>query len=171
MTAASHWSLAWAHRPTEEASNFNPAFCGELLCRSVGEYHKVRSRPFNVALAFLVLPLALHKATRDGLPGRSNVAFAGWVAEHSTLIAELALRVERLRPVVRESMMFAIRQQRLAFDEGGLIPGAKKLSATAKADLTTADADEARSAAGLLGRWFSGQARTPAILQGFGVGP
>lgn len=171
MTAASHWGLAWANRPTEEASNFNPAFCGELLCRTVGEYHKARGTPFNIALAFLVLPLALHQPTRDGLPGRSNVAFAGWVAEHNTLIAELAVRVERLRPVVRESMMFAIQQKRLAFEKGGLIPGARKVSATAKAVLTTADADEARSAAALLGRWFAGQASTPSILQGFGIVP
>ncbi len=171
MTAASHWNLAWAQRPTEEASNFNPAFCGELLCRAVGEYHKVRSTPFNVALAFLVLPLALHKPTRDRLPGRSNVAFAGWVAEHNTLIAELALRVERLRPVVRESMMFAIRQQRLAFQEGGLVPGTMKLKLAAKSDPSTPDADEARGAAALLGRWFAGQASAPAILQGFGVVP
>lgn len=171
MPGSSHWNTLWRERPVEEASNFNPAFCGELLCRTVGEYYKACSAPLNVAVAFVVLPLTLHKETRDHLPGRANTAFAGWVADHNTLLAELPLRIERLRPVVRESLLFMIRYSRLSFRDGGLVPGGKPLSLTVKSDLSTADTAEARSAAHMLGRWFAAQRSQPALLQGFGVLP
>jgi hypothetical protein len=37
--------------------------------------------------------------------------------------------------------------------------------------LTTEDVDEARTAAGLLGRWFANQGLQASILQGMGVRP
>ena len=169
--SSSHWSLGWSERPTEEANNFNPAFCGELLCRSVGEYYNKAEQPMSVALAFVVLPLALHRGSRDQLPKMASTAFAGWIATHDNIIAELPLRVERLRPVVREAMIFSIRQNRLAVQGGGLVPGSSKLSSTTKVTIRTDDTDQARSAAMLLGRWFGAQGDAPSVLQGFGVLP
>ena len=168
---SSHWSLGWSARPTEEANNFNPAFCGELLCRCVGEYFKKTELPMSIALAFLVLPLALHKGTRDQLPKTANTAFVGWIATHDNVIAELPLRMERLRPVVREAIIFSISQARLAVQGGGFVPGPSKLSQTAKVAISTDDTNEARSAAMLLGRWFGAQGDAPSVLQGFGVLP
>lgn len=165
------WNLAWADRPPEEARNLNPAFCGELVSRTVGEFHKARQKPLSMAVAFLVLPLILHKQTRDALPGRANAAFATWVAEKGPLLTEAAGRVNRLRPVSREALLFAIRHQLLAIHEGGLVPGDKPIKLTSKPSPSTDDVDEARAAAGLIGRWFAGQASESSILQGLGVAP
>lgn len=169
--STSRWNLNWSERPQEEAANFNPAFYAELLCRTVGEYYRVRQAPFSLALAFVALPLVLHRPTRVQLPGRANTAFAGWVAEHNTLLAELPLKIERLRPIAREGVLFAIQHKRLALQEGGLVPGAQPISLTAKPAVSTDDTSEARSAAGLLGRWFAAQGSQPAVLQGVGVVP
>ena len=74
MASESRWSLAWPERPSEEARHFNPAFCAELICRTVCEYFKSREAGLSLATAFLVLPLTLHKPTRDALPGRVEAA-------------------------------------------------------------------------------------------------
>ena len=108
------WRHAWADRPPEEARNRKTAFCGELVARAVGEFHRGRQRPLSVAVAFIVLPLVLHKPTRDILPGRANAAFATWIAEKGPFLAELPERVNRLRPVSREALLFAIRYRLLA---------------------------------------------------------
>ena len=165
------WNLAWADRPSEEARNLNPAFCAELLSRSVGEFHKSREKPFSVAIAFLILPLSLHKPTRDALPGRANAAFATWVAENGPLIAEVPGRVSRLRPISREALLFAIRYHLLAVRDGGLVPGGKPVRLAARPSPSTTDVSEARAAAGLLGRWFAGQATEGSIMQGLGIAP
>lgn len=171
MADEAHWSLAWAKRPAEEARIFNPAFCGELIGRTVGEYYRTRQAALSLAIAFLVLPLTLHRPTREALPGRANTAFAGWVAEHASLLADLPERVRHLRPISREALLFALRHHLLALDGGELAPGAKPVRLTARPALTTEEVDEARGAAGLLGRWFAGQGTQISILQGMGVAP
>ena len=40
------WDLAWSVRPPEEARNFNPAFCGELIFRAVAEALRAQSTTF-----------------------------------------------------------------------------------------------------------------------------
>ena len=166
-----HWNLAWANRPPEEARNLNPAFCAELVARTVGEFHKSRQTHLNVAVAFLVLPLTLYKPMRDALPGRANTAFATWVAENGPLLAELPGRVNRLRPISREAILFAIRYRILAIHDGGLVTGGKPVRIAAKPSPSTIDVGEARAAAGLLGRWFAGQANESSIMRGMGVAP
>ena len=171
MADETRWSLPWAERPAEEARIFNPAFCAELIGRSVGEYHRTRKTALNMVIAFLVLPLTLHRATREALPGRANTAFAGWVAEHAALLVELPGRARHLRPVSREALLFAVHHQLLALDTEGLLPGAKPVPRSARFAVTTDEVNAARSAAALLGRWFAAQRTQTSILQGMGIAP
>jgi len=171
MEAENSWRLAWDQRPPEEAHNLNPAFCGELIARTVCDFHKARRAPMNLAVSFLVLPLSLHEPTRDQLPKRADVAFAGWVADKNSLLAELPLRVNQLRSITREALMFSIQHALLAIEEGGLVPGIYPVRHAAKMAPTTDDANEARRASGMLGRWFANQGSQSAILQGMGVAP
>jgi len=165
------WNAEWATRPSEEARNLNPAFCAELLARTVGEYHKNRQKPVSIATTYLVLPLVLHAPTRDALPGRSNTAFGTWLAEHTSMLTEFPLRTTRLQPVSREAVIFAIRHRVLKIADGGLAPGEKAIRLSAKPTPSTDEVDSVRSAAMLLGRWFASQVTESAILQGFGVAP
>src|SRR6185437_1944483 len=115
LFAKRNWDVPWTDRASEEAANLNPAFCGELLARSVSEYKRLREIPFPLPLAFLVLPIGLHKRTRDLLPGRSSTAFIGWIAENKSSLAELPERVIRLVPVTREALLFALQHRILRF--------------------------------------------------------
>lgn len=171
MEAKSKLDIPWPDRPPEEARNFNPAFCSELIFRAVAESYRARALPFNFALSFLILPLTLHKPTRDVLPGRASVAFAGWIAEKNTLLADLPNRINRLRPISREAILFSIQHNLLAIQDGGLIPGSCPFRLTIRPAQTTEDANDARSAAGLLGRWFANQSSASSIMQGMGVAP
>jgi hypothetical protein len=148
MPSKMSWDLRWSDRPSEEARNLNPAFCGEILFRTVSEYFKLRRTPFSFPLSFVVLPLVLHKPTRNMLPGRASTAFAGWIAECSPFLAEFPDRVVQLVPITR-----------------------KPIGRTALPSQVTDDVAEARSAAALLGRWFGSQGSPSTIMQGFGVSP
>jgi hypothetical protein len=127
--------------------------------------------PFPFALSFLVLPLALHKRTRDRLPGTASTAFVGWVAEHRASLAELPDRILRLTPIAREALMFAIQHEVMLIDQGGLAAGSKPIRLRNRPERTTDDADEARRVASLLGRWFANQGTASSIMQGLGVAP
>jgi hypothetical protein len=171
MAIKKTWDTPWNVRPREEAANLNPAFCGELLFRSVSEYYRVRELPFAFGLAFVILPIVLHKHTRDQLPGNSSAAFVGWLAQHSSSLAELPDKVVRLMPITREALLFSTQHQLLQFEQGGLTPGAKPIRRSSRPERSTDDADEARGAASLLGRWFAHQGLASSIMHGFGVTP
>lgn len=163
------WDIPWRARPLEEATNLNPAFCGELISRSISEYRRIKQSPFGFPLSFIVLPIVLHPATRSQLPGNASAAFVGWIAQHSPTLAELPDRTARLVPVTRESLLFLLQHQVIQFEAGGLVPGARPIRPASKPAQTTADADDARRAASLLGRWFANQGRASGIMQGLGV--
>jgi hypothetical protein len=165
------WDLDWRQRPSEEARNLNPAFCGELLFRAVSDYRKLKLQPFSFALSFLILPIALHQPTRAQLPGRASTAFVGWLADHGPSLAQLPDRVLRLVPVTREALLFLIQHDALRIEDGGLVPGIKPIRISEKLSQTTDDVAEARGAAALLGRWFANQGNASSILQGLGVSP
>lgn len=171
MANDTSWTLAWVDRPAEEARIFNPAFCSELIGRAAGGYYRARQEALSVTVAFLVLPLSLHRPTRELLPRKANTSFAGWIAEHGTSLAELPGRVKRLRPISREALLFALSHKLLAIEVGGFIPGAKINRFPSRFDLSTEDVDATRRAAGLLGRWFANQDAQISILKGMGVAP
>ena len=171
MESESRWLLEWDNRAPEEKANLNPAFCGELIGRAVFEYHQVRALPLNLAVAFIVLPLTLHNTTRKVLPKRANAAFASWIANNNPLLAELPQRTIRLRPITREALLFAVRNDLLTFQDGGLVPGSRPVRPRMKLSPATDEVNDMHRAAGLLGRWFSNQGSQLSILTGMGVAP
>ena len=171
MPHENRWRHPWSGRPVEEARLFNPAFCGELIGRTVVEFHDLNQESFGVSAAFLVLPLVLHRQTRESLPKNVSKAFANWTIEHSALLAELPGRTRHLSSVTRESLMFAVHHELLAFRAGKLLPGTQPVPIRTRKVVNTDDAQAIRNAAGLLGRWFARQRAESVILRGMGIAP
>ncbi|MET4023885.1 three component ABC system middle component [Bradyrhizobium sp. S3.2.12] len=136
------WDLEWNKRPSEEARNLNPAFCGELIFRAMVDYRRIKPRPFSFALSFVILPIALHKPTRDQLPGKASTAFVGWLADHGPSLAQLPDRVLRLAPVTREALSFLIQNNATKIADGGLVPGTKPIRISETLSQTTDDTSE-----------------------------
>lgn len=168
---AARWSLRWCDRPPEEGALLNPAFCGELIARATKDYERIRATAFPLPLSFVVLPLVLHPPTLAVLPGRANTTFATWSAVNEALLVKLPERILRLRPISREALLFLAQHRALSVDSEGLRTGEKPMQLTAKVAATTADVDDIRRAAGLLGRWFANQGAPVQILQTMGVTP
>lgn len=169
MQARARWDQSWHERPLEEASSFNPAFCGEMIFRAAAEYSRTREQPFDLALAFLVLPMVLHKPTRDQLPRRASTMFGAWTAEHNALLAGLPDRTSRLLPISREALLFLLQHDVLQISDGGLMPGSRPIRITAAPAFATDETSAMRRSAALLGRWFANQRQTAVVMQGFGV--
>lgn len=165
------WDLRWSERPAEEAALFNPAFGAELLSRAVVDYDNARAAAMPLALAFLVLPLALHPGIRDVLPKRASTAFGSWALAHQHILVHVPRRVMALRPVTREALMFGIAVGAIELMGGVLAIGDRPVRLAAKPKATTDDTDAIRRVAALLGRWFAAQGSTASVLQGFGVRP
>ena len=55
----------WDQRPFEIRNLFNPAFCGLVLFRALHGYEEQDARGMPFSLSLLVLPLCLHKDSRE----------------------------------------------------------------------------------------------------------
>lgn len=164
----------WSRRAVEEANLFNPAFGATLIAKGVGEFGKKASgRPMAFALAFLVLPIILHRATREALPNSTVTSLLSWLQENREQLVEFSSRVRRLKPITQESLMFGIAHRAIEVsDGGGLVSGARRILSTKKgAEFFTPEVEGCMDRAAFVGRWFA-TAGTPAtILAAWGVIP
>jgi hypothetical protein len=163
----------WSNRVVEEANLFNPAFCGVLIAQMSDDYAKKAHHPMPFPLAFLSLPIVLHRATRQALPGSTVTSLLPWIQDHREQLVDFATRVQRLRDVTREAVLFATQHEFLAVDAGGgLSSGSKRKTATERrTGLFTAEARECVDRAGFLGRWFAAAGTTQTIFAAWGIAP
>lgn len=62
----------WNQRPFEIRNLFNPAFCGLVLFRAMQGYEEEDAHGMPFSLSLLVLPLCLHKDSREVIAGSSR---------------------------------------------------------------------------------------------------
>jgi hypothetical protein len=163
----------WPDRVVEEANLFNPAFCATLLVRTVEEFSKKAGWPLPFALAFLVLPIVLHRRTREALPGSTITSLLPWLQDNRQHLVNFPLRVKRLRAITQEAILFGLQYQTLALGpEGALTTGPKRQAVTERrTPLFTVEVRHCVDRAGFLGRWFAVAGTTVAIFAAWGVAP
>jgi hypothetical protein len=163
----------WSKRVVEEANLFNPAFCATLLAKSAGEFTAKTQQPLPFALGFLVLPVVLHQATRSALPTSTVTSLLPWIQEHREQLVDFALRVQRLRDITREAILFGVQHETLAISERGqIMVGSKRTIASEKrTGLFTDEARRCVDRAGFVGRWFAVAGTTATIYASWGVAP
>lgn len=164
---------SWSMRVIEEANLFNPAFCAALLAKASDEFSKKANRHLPFALTFLVLPVVLHQGTRSALPSSTITSLLPWIHDNSNQLVGFATRVQRLRGITREALIFGIQHQTLAFNDSGDVGiGPKRQSATERrTSLFTDEARECVDRAGFVGRWFAAAGTTATIYAAWGVAP
>lgn len=154
-------STVWSDRPIEIANLLNPAFGAIVLRDAVIAFAKATEASMPYAVTFLILPLALHPATRDALPKKTNALLHAWLEQHTALQADALQRVRRMVPYTRESLLFALQHQLLKVDAvGGLVNARARMK-----DPFPQESDPAacRRAATFLGSWF-GRVSEPSVL-------
>jgi len=164
---------AWNDRVVEEANLFNPAFCATLLAKVAHEFQKKAHRSLPFPLAFIVLPAVLHRGTREALPRSTITSLLSWIQDNREQLVDFAIRVQRLRGITREALLFGAQHETLAvMADGGVAVGPHSLSATERrTGLFTEEARECVERAGFLGRWFAAAGTTATIFAAWGVAP
>ncbi|TPE42166.1 three component ABC system middle component [Pontibacter mangrovi] len=145
---------AWQDRSVITANLLNPAFCGEVLRRTIESYNLKSSNKFPFALAYLILPLVLHKGTREKMPLRSTTYFHSWVEENEHLLLEFPQRLISLKPYTKEALMFLLNHGSAAINDNGSI----EVAPYRRKSLTGSGTEEVKEIfrkAELLGKWMS----------------
>lgn len=156
-------------RPMEVANLLNPAFCGEILLRAVTQYRTTSGRAFPYALAFLVLPIVLHKRTRESIPPRTRQQLHAWLQEHQDVRVGFSERAKEMVPFTNETVIFLLQLNQLSISDRGELFISRR-SRTRRVQ-TTAEIDDCYSKASLIGRWFARSGAVENIFAMWGVKP
>lgn len=155
---------------SETSTLFNPAFCALLLNKACASYEAKAFEPMPVTFAFIILPSALHKPTRDALPSTTASSMWGWQRANPVLLMDFAERVGTFRPFTAGAITFGLRHAVLRGSLGSISAGAVRRRP--RTLHPTEDWDACLKAAHFLGRWFGGSESDEATaLARWGVRP
>lgn len=94
---------AWNQRPIEIRNLFNPAFCGLVLFRAMASYEEEDDRGLPFSLSPLILPMCLHKQSRDIFAPGTRSYFLKLVANNPQLLVDFGGRVRDMLPFTLEA--------------------------------------------------------------------
>jgi hypothetical protein len=159
----------WNERPFEIRNLFNPAFCGIIILRSIQGYEEIDGSGMPFSLAILVLPICLHKETREIISSSSRSYLLKVLKDKPQILVGFAERTNSLLPYTFEAMGFTMQLQsfeitnngRLKLREGGI---RKKIDGTK-------ETIECQRAAQIIGRKFAEIGDRVTIYTTLGIKP
>ena len=160
--------LPWEQRPFEVANLFNPAFCSVLLEEAMGGFEEKAQAGMPYSLAFLVLPVVLHKSTRNLLPRSTRTRLSTWLQRNPQVRVGFAQRARRLVPFTKEALVIGMSHGTIDVDTKGNL-----LCRTRSKKLWDKGTEPylCRKGSRLMGRWFALSGETRTIFTMWGVRP
>jgi hypothetical protein len=162
----------WSLRSQEERALLNPSFSTILIWQSAAGYFAEAGQEFALGTVFLVLPMVLHRETRESLPRSVATSLPVWLEDNKAIRARLPDRARLLVPHTKEALMFGGLRGFLAINHDSV---SAELSWRAKINTTLADSsDEVRECAkkaNFLGRWLARAGSPTTVLMLMGVRP
>lgn len=160
----------WEERTREEAYLLNPSFCCAIIASACYGYREAKSQSLPFALAFMVLPIILHKHTRESLPRTSRTSVPAWLQEHAETRIGFHERLMALQSHTREAIRFGLVFNWIDVGESGGISCAAPTTLINRAiHSLEGDAKECVSRTRFLGKWFSTMASTETTMALWGI--
>ncbi|MDU2065924.1 MAG: three component ABC system middle component [Sporomusaceae bacterium] len=158
----------WEERPIEVANLLNPAFCSVLLYQAIKGYRQEAKTNMPYPLLFLILPIVLHKSTRESLPRSIATKFHAWLEQNQNQKISFAARTRQMVFYTKEALTFGMKQGIINIDNNGLIvsKNISKLKTT-----KTSEVYQCSQRALFLGRWFSKAGDITTIFMMWGICP
>ena len=159
----------WDQRPFEIRNLFNPAFCGLILFRAMLGYEEEDPRGMPFSLSLLVLPLCLHKDSREVIAGSPRSYLLKIAEKNPQVQVGFAGRVTTMLPYAFEG--FGLLMERgciTVADDGRLqtIPEKVRKSVTG-----TDETKSCQRVARILGKEFARIADRVTVYTSLGIRP
>ena len=164
--------IPWSQRPSEERALLNPSFCSVVLWHAAAGYTTAANAPLPFEVAFLVLPVVLHRETRESLPHAVSTSLAVWLDEHPLVRVRIAERARTLLAFTREGLMFGGLHGLLHLaDSAVAADGARKKAVAAVLKTSSDEVRACAKRAEFTGRWFAKAGTPSTVMALMGVRP
>lgn len=159
----------WDERPIEIRNLFNPAFCGLILMRALCAYEEEDRRGMPFSLTLLVLPLCLHKPSRDILEKGKRSYLLKIVSSHPELLVGFVRRTTDVLPFAFEALGFLMQMGLFTLDGQGRLRTSPK--GMRKTLTGTAETVACQRVARFLGQEFARVGDRSTLYMTMGVRP
>ena len=162
----------WGQRPHEEEHLLNPAFCCLCIVAACAGYRESADRDLPFVLSFMILPIVLHKSTRESLPRTPRTSMPSWIQAHPEARLGFFERLIALRPHTREALSFGMVSDWVSITNQGEIESASGSTSLARAPrFLSGDAHECVSRSRVLGKWLATVTSTETTMALWGLRP
>ena len=159
----------WDQRPFEIRNLFNPAFCGLILFRAIKGYEEEDSSGMPFSLSLLVLPLCLHKESREVIAASSRSYLLKITEKNQQLQVGFADRASTMLPYTFEGFGLLMERGCISItDDGRLQTISNKVRKTV---IGTSETKSCQRVARYIGKQFACIADRVTIYTTFGVRP
>jgi len=159
----------WDQRPFEIRNLFNPAFCGLILFRALHGYEEEDPRGMPFSLSLLVLPLCLHKDSREVIAGSPHSYLLRTTEKNQQVLVGFPNRVTQMLPYALEGFGLLMERGCIAIANDGRIQTvSKKVRKTING---TNETVSCQKVARVVGKEFARIADRVTIYTTFGIRP
>jgi hypothetical protein len=158
----------WNQRPFEIRNLFNPAFCGLILFRALHGYEEEDARGMPFSLSLLVLPLCLHKDTREVIASSPRSYLLKTTEKNQQVMVGFANRVTQMLPYAFEGFGLLMERGCIAVVDGRIQTVADKVRKTVNG---TDETISCQKVARIVGREFARIADRVTVYTTFGIRP
>lgn len=161
----------WVERPREEARLLNPAFIGATIWSCASGYASIQDRALPYALAFVAVPVVLHKETRESLPKSINTSLASWLSRNTRAHVGFVDRSRALVPMINEAIIYSTNGSMLTLVDTHLIASDRPRSISRFQREATDEVQDCIKKAEFVGKWFSRAGDYTTVMALWGVAP
>lgn len=159
----------WNKRTHEVAYLLNPAFCGRILYASIKEYESKTKRAFPFPLIYLILPLVLHKATREHIDSRTQLW--QWVQKYPCFLIDFPQRAHDLVQITNEAIEFLLQTKKIRLTPNGELETPASTRALSKVKYVDDEIVECLKKSEHIARWFASSGKVETVYICLGVRP
>lgn len=159
----------WDQRPFEIRNLFNPAFCGLVIFRALHGYEEEDPNGMPFSLSLLVLPLCLHKDSREVLADSPRSYLLRTVEKNPQVMVGFADRVTSMLPYAFEGFGLLMERGCIVIMPDGrirTIPDKVRRSVTG-----TDETVSCQRVAKIVGKEFARIADRVTVYTTFGIRP
>ncbi len=159
----------WDLRPFEIRNLFNPAFCGLILFRALQGYEEENTKGMPFSLSLLVLPLCLHKDSREVIADNPRSYLLKTTERNQQVMVGFADRVTHMLPHAFEGFGLLMKQGCITITADGRI---QTVSDKVRKSITgTNETVSCQRVARIVGKEFARIADRVTVYTTFGIRP
>ena len=159
----------WEHRATEVAYLLNPAFCGRIIYYTIKTYFEETKRPMPFPLVYLILPLVLHKKTRERINSATQMQV--WIQRNPDVLIGFAERANSMVKVTNEAVEFLLQSGIVNLTNNAELEQCKLKKSLSITKYTNDEIKKCISKSSNVAKWFGKAGTVETIYISLGVRP